>query len=144
MYSFLVELDNNYELFEATNGEIIKLYHFPDEIKECFTHLLMKANKFYYDTCKRNGLEINDFEIIKLEKDKSGKCFLKVVGIENHTVLIIRRNDSNIDDYKNIMGYKMTEEEFKTILDFRQQEKLKWAAERVPKRFFKGSRILLS
>ena len=135
MNCFLVELEKEYELFSATRGEIIKLFQFPDDIIECFTYFFIKANTFYYKTCKEGNKKVNDYEQMVIEKDKSGKCYLKILGNDSRTILIIRRNDSNFDDYKDIMGYKITEEEFKTVLDSKQKAKAEIELAKLPKRF---------
>ena len=70
------------------------------------------------------GRSIHKLGRIILGKDQNGKCYLTVIGNDDHTVLIIRNNNSNYEDYKNLMGTKITEEEFKKELDLIQTQRL--------------------
>lgn len=135
MNSFLNQLEMNYDLFNATRGEIIELFHFPDDIYNTFIYLFIRSNGFYIKNCKEKNRDINTIGRISVEKDKNNKCFLKVMGNDNHTVLIVRQNDSNFEDYRNIIGYKMTEEDFKDTLDRLQRKRLEEA--KIPNRFLK-------
>ena len=127
MNSFLEELEKNYYLFNVTNGEIIELFHFSADVTDTFRYLLAKANNKYFKNCEEMGRNIHKLGKIYLKKDSNNNCYLQVIGNDDHTVLIIRKDESNYEDYKNLIGTKITEKEFEKELDFVQRKKLEKA-----------------
>ena len=135
MNSLLSELERNYNLFTVTNGEIIEMFHFPNDTYNTWRFLLGKANKNYFKRCQELGKNVHKFSKITIKKDNSGKCYLEIIGNDDHTIVIIRNNDSNLEDYKNIVGYKIVEEDFIKEYDFIQRKRLEQL--KVPKRFLR-------
>jgi len=127
MESFLKELEKHYDLFKATHGEIIGLYYFPQDIYETWRSLLAQANKNYYRNCGDLKSDIHKVKQVFLDKDESGKCYLTIVGNDNRTILVIREDDSNYEDYRDVVGTKITETEFINALDVFQKHKLESA-----------------
>lgn len=135
MNSFLVELEKNYDLFNVTKGEIIKLFHIPSDIDKLFIYLFKEKNDYYFKRCTEMKRDPNKLGKISIEKDASGKCYLKIVGNDDHTILIIRQNDSRFEDYRNTIGSKITEEEFIDTLNRLQIKRVEEA--NIPSRFLK-------
>lgn len=135
MSSFLKELEKNYELFRATDEEIISLFQFPVDVYNTWRLLFVEANNKYLANCQKVRKNINKVSKVLLQKDKSQRCYLTVIGNDDHTILVIRSNDSNPEDYKNIAGKKITEEEFAKKLDYMQRKRLEQL--KIPSRFIK-------
>ena len=93
MNSFLEELEKNYYLFNVTNGEIIELFHFSADVTDTFRYLLAKANNKYFKNCEEMGRNIHKLGKIYLKKDSNNNCYLQVIGNDDHTVLIIRKDE---------------------------------------------------
>ncbi len=137
MDSFLKELEKYYSLFDVTNNEIIELFHFPADVYDTFKELLSQSNRAYYKNCTEAGKDYNKLGKISLGKDEDGKCYLKVVGNDNHTILIIRSDDSRYEAYRGLVGHKVVESAFKEELDLVQMRKLEKYQSRIPHRFIK-------
>ena len=135
MNSFLAELEKYYYLFDSTSGQIIDLFHFSKDINNTWRYLLVKANKKYFKNCTELRRNTQKFAEISIKKDLSGKCYLEVVGNDNHTILIIRQNDSKYEDYRQTTGTKITEADFVKELDFIQRKRLEEA--KIPSRFLR-------
>ena len=135
MEGFLDKLEKEYELFRITNFQIIKLFKFSDDIYAIFKKIFMSTNSFYEERCKTFGNKIDSQNTVFICLDKSGKCYLKVLGNDNHTILIIRSNSSNYSDYADIIGTKIIERDFLNYLDKYQTSKLENA--NLSKRFIK-------
>lgn len=133
--SFLDVLEKNKELFLKFNGEIIKLFKFPSDINTMFRYFLINSNNNYENNCEQKGTNIYDRERLVLNTDKEGKAYLSVYGNDDQTVLIIRKDDSNLENYRNIIGKKITESDFAETLDLYQKVKLERAG--ISKRFIK-------
>ena len=133
--SFLDVLEKNQELFSKFNGEIIKLFKFPSDINTMFRYFLINSNNNYENNCEKKGISIYDKERVVLNSDKEGKAYLTIYGNDDQTVLIIRKNDSKIENYRNVVGKKITENEFIETLDLYQNAKLERAG--ISKRFIK-------
>ena len=126
----------NYSLFNLTDGYIIlEFFNFPEDIVKAMRYLLGSANDKYFLNCKEQGKSSDKLGGVIIKKDPDGKCYLKVIGNDNHTILIIRQNDSRYEAYKSIIGKKITEEEFRECLNATQLLRLKNA--HIPSRFLK-------
>ena len=121
MESFLEELEKKYALFQISGGNIGDYFHFSKDIRDAFVYLFAKANDRYYEKCDEFGKDPYFIRGASIEKDKSGNCYLKVLGNDNHTILIIRKDNCVFGDYKNIVGKKIFESEFKAIVDLIQR-----------------------
>lgn len=135
MESFLKYIEKNYQIFNMFDGNLSS-YKYPQDIIEVLTIIMKKANKLYLEKCSEAKAQPYEFSGFYLEKDPEGKCYLKVVGADKKTIVIIRQDDSDYMYYKHIMGKKLTESEFFRILDFYQKEKL--ARSGISKRFIKN------
>ncbi len=116
MDSFLKIIEDNYYLFKYSDGEISDFYHFPIDVIETFYEIFCDCNESYLTRCKANNKPAKGYSKMQILKDQSGKCYLKVVGNDNHTTLIIRQDDAKYEDYK-IVGKKITESGFKDLLN---------------------------
>ena len=116
MDSFLKRVEENYDLFKYCEGEIPEFYHFPEDIIEAFYVIFCESNQYYLTRCKALDKPARGYSSMRILKDQSGKCYLKVVANDNHTTIILRQDDSKYEDYK-IVGRKMTESEFKNLLN---------------------------
>ncbi len=135
MDSFLKEIEKYYSMFGVTSNEIVGLFRFPQDIIDTWRYLLAESNTHYFRKCGDLGRSIYEISQVTVGKDPSEKCYLKVVGNDNHTILIIRQDDSAYEDYRNMVGTKITEEEFAQRLDRFQRDKLEKA--KISSRFLK-------
>lgn len=135
MSSFLKEIEKDYELFNISQGEIIELFKFNPDVYDTFTRLTNSANRVYPQQCELQGKKPNEFEMISIKKDRSGKCYLEIIGADNHTRVIIHQDDAKEEDYFGIIGTKMSEEHLAVEMDDFQTQKLKHA--NISSRFLK-------
>lgn len=135
MISFLDVIEKNKGLFQVTDNEIIQFFKFEQDVYETFKYILMKYNKSYKQNCIDFGKNLNAPNRVFIGIDKSGKCYLEVLGNDNRTVLIIQNDSCNFNDYTNITGAKIIESEFIKILDSCQKERVKNLG--ISKRFIK-------
>jgi hypothetical protein len=68
MASFLEKLEQNYDLFVSTDGEIIKLFTFPKDFYLTIYQLLRKSNSFYITNCLEAHKTPDDIHSISLKK----------------------------------------------------------------------------
>ena len=123
--SFLDVLDKYSSLFEITEGQIIELFHFPYEVYMAWTSLLARYRLWYLEECNRfrqkNPQAVNKdpniLGLVFLERDESKKLYLKIIGNNGETALYITRDDSNREDYKDLVGIKVSESEFISMLN---------------------------
>lgn len=139
MNSFLKELEKNYDLFLIVDGIIIDHFKFPNDINRTFRNLLARSNPQYFKRCQEMNCDSEKFSCIELNKDASGKCYLCVYGNDNHTVLIIRQDDSRYEDYRGIAAKKITETEFINELDYVERRRL--ASANIPSRFIRDEAL---
>lgn len=135
MSGFLKEMESNLDVFNISQGEIIELFKFNSDVYDTFIRMLNSANRVYGQQCELHKKRLDDFEKITLKKDKSGKCYMEIIGADNHTRLIIRQNDATEEDYYGITGTKVTEAVLANEMDYVQKQKLKNA--NISSRFLK-------
>ena len=127
MSSFLKEIEKHYDLFNISNGEIIEFFNFKPVVYESFASEMPRANKMYRQKCEYNGKKTTEIERVTIKKDRSGKCYLEVIGADNHTVLIINQDDCDKEDYRSVFGFKISESQLAREIDYHQTEKVKKA-----------------
>lgn len=131
MKSVLKELKSKFYLImktnrdELTNGIILN-----DDLKTALESLMQIINPVYTKN-------INPEKQIRifLKKTSAGKCYLKVIGRDRNTTLIIKPNDAKFSEYSGIIGYKISESKLAETLDLVQRTKLEKAG--IAKRFIK-------
>lgn len=131
MKSILKELEENFHLIMETNGdELTKEMVFSEDINYAFEALLQAVNKAYVNN-------INPKRPIRvfLKKTHTGRCYIKVIGRDRNTKLIIRSEASKKHEFYYIEGYKITEKELAQSLDLIQRKKLEKSG--IAKRFIK-------
>lgn len=134
MQSFLKDLEKNYEVFEISGGSL-ESFKFPKDINDTIVLFMITINKYYLERCRELGKNAYQLEKYYLEKDKSGKCYLKIVGVDNKTIVIIRQDDAKYLDYQHINGKKIKESEFLNLVDKLQRKKVETSG--IAKRFLK-------
>ena len=124
MNSFLELLEKNYELFNSTNGGIIQFFQFSDDVYLVFNRIFSQINQHYLENCTTSGKNAYAPNRVFVKKDNSGKVYLEVYGNDNKTVLVIVNDLSSPLNYQHIVGKKITESRFLSILDSYQRSKL--------------------
>ena len=134
MESFIKEIEKNIDLFKIGDGNL-SFFKFSDDVNKTFLKMLMDSNPSYKSNCEQINIDINKPATLAIKKDISGNLFLVLYGNDNRTMVIIRKDDSHIEDYKLVPGRKVIESEFISELDFIQKDKLQKS--QISKRFLK-------
>lgn len=135
MKSVLEELEKNYNLFDITNGEIVTIFKFPQDIVDAFVYLLSANNKHYFENCKGQNKSVKEFSKIAIKKDLENNAYLQVIGADERTTLIIYKDNLNISNYHNIAGAKIKESMLIKQVDYIQKRNLERA--KISQRFLK-------
>lgn len=131
MKKVIEELTLNYGLITRTKTEeISKHIKLSEDVIYAFEALMQSINKAY----TKNIIPKKTIRAF-LKKDRKGNAYLKVIGRDRNTKLIIRSDNSKYLDYLGIEGYKVNESLFAKTLDIVQKERL--AQSGVAKRFLK-------
>jgi len=131
MKSILKELEENFHLIMETNGdELTKEMVFSEDINYAFEALMQTVNKAYVNNINRKR-PIRVF----LKRTHTGRCYIKVIGRDRNTKLIIKSEESKKHEFYYIEGYKITEKELSQSLDLIQRKKLEESG--IAKRFIK-------
>lgn len=128
--------EENYNVFSRFDG-YIDSFIFDSEVFKYIDVLMAIVNDYYAKSIVELKNYANEKAQMQILKDKEGKCFLKIIGRNNKTIIILRQNDSNFDAYKNIIGTKYTEEEFSKTVSRLQEMDFNKYKENIPKRFLK-------
>ena len=131
---FLDRLEKNYEDFKLFDYEIEHSY-LPDIFKITAGEILTKKAPFYSENCQKRAKSPEDIIRIKLKKDRHDNLYLMITGADDRTNLVIRKNNSDIEDYKDVRAAKVLEFEFLSEADKIQLKQLETA--NLPKRFIK-------
>lgn len=133
--SLLEFLEENYELFSKFDGKLGS-FVFPSDITEVFEILMEKSNSNYKNNCKESGVTGKDIFDYKVNKDDLGNCYLEVTGADKRTKVVIVKDElENYKYYNKVVGTKLLEDSFKSIMDLYQKEKIRLA--NVSKRFLR-------
>ena len=123
-------LKSNYNLFAKTNFEVD--FKFREDVYDAFTYFLM--NGTYSRGCVENSKKLYDPNRVFVRLNGSNECSLLVLGNDGKTNLVIRENNSDINNYRDA-SISITENEFIELMDYYQRIKLKRA--NISSRFIK-------
>ena len=126
--SFLEPFQKNYESFLVFQSDLPLEYFGKsslEDLKKTIVSYLRFANKEYDRCCKILNKMPYDFEFFSIKKDKSGNVYMEVIGADDRTKIIIRRNCSKVEDYLGLKAYHINEDRFSEQFRMFQEKRIR-------------------